>query len=559
MSKMSTLSQSRARNHGGRTRLRAVFGVFLVAAVILAAAASGGAVAQAARSGPAHSTPIRSCASLTALSLQGTQVTSATLVSATTAVQAYCDVQLTVTDPAAGKPFRVAVFLPAASWNGRFIGTGGASYSAGGPDAPCSWGIGGGYDPCSLAAGYATADTDAGVGTDGTFVLNSDGTLDQPDIDDWGFLSIHDTAVTAKRVIAAFYGAGPSYSYFQGGSGGGRQSMLEAQRYPHDYNGIVAFWPALNLSRLLPAVLWPEVVMNVEHDFIPQSTFDAVNAKAIAACDGLDGVLDGIISNWQECHFDAQSLVSSGLITETDAAVIDKIWAGPRTPSGQFLYYGFAPGTPLGDSAGTTTVNGITSPAPRQDALTWITRWVLHDPTFDWRTITYQSFTDIFNKSVAEWNRLVGADNPDLSAFRAAGGKLIITVGTSDTEIPMQGTIDYYNTVAAQMGGLEKVSQFARLFVTPGGGHDRLALANPNPGLMPSGYTSAVPSSSSALGALVDWVENNKAPTQLSGVVQDQSTSSGGTRPICAYPRVARYTGHGGTSVAKNFVCSTKY
>ncbi|WP_432842333.1 tannase/feruloyl esterase family alpha/beta hydrolase [Dactylosporangium sp. CA-092794] len=493
------------------------------------------------------------------MTLPGKVVTSATVVDATGAVPAYCDVQLTVVDPASGAPFRVGVFLPLTTWNGRFIGTGGASYSAGGPGAPCDWGVGGGYAPCSLSGGYATASSDAGAGTDGTFVLNADNTLNLPVIDNWGALAIHQTAVTAKQVITAFYGRGPAFSYFQGGSGGGRQAMMEAQRYPHDYDGIAVFWPALNLSRLLPAVLWPEVVMNVEHHFIPQSTFAAVNDRVIAACDGLDGVRDQIVANWQACRFDARTLVPSGLITAQEADIVNKIWQGPRGTDGEFLWYGFAAGTPLDVSAGTITQDGVTTPAPRQDALTWVTHWVLQDPAFDWRTITYESFAGIFEKSVAMWNRSVGAADPDLSAFRAAGGKMIITQGTFDNSIPMQGTIDYYDKVAARMGGMNRVSQFARLFLASGGGHDRLVFTHPHPGLMPAGYVSAVPSSSSALGALVSWVEHAKAPERLLATAQGQGAASGMTRPLCMYPLVARYTGHGSTNDAKNFVCGRSY
>ncbi|WP_199435390.1 tannase/feruloyl esterase family alpha/beta hydrolase [Qaidamihabitans albus] len=494
------------------------------------------------------------------LDLPGRTVTGAVLVEATEAVPEYCDVQLKVTDPSSDESFRVGVFLPATTWNGRFLGTGGAGWSAGGPDSPCSWGGGGGYEPCALAAGYATANTDGGVpGNQGEFALDADNNLDLPAINNWGHVAIHQTAVSAKQVITAFYGVGPTYSYFQGGSAGGRQAMMEAQRYPKDYDGIAVFWPALDLARLLPAVLWPHVVMNEEDHLIPQSTFQAVNDRVIDACDGRDGVVDAIVSHWQACDFEARSLVQTGLVTLREARIINKIWAGPRRPDGQFLWHGPLPGTPLFRMAATTTENGTLIPVPREDGLVWVTRWVLQDPDFDWRDITYASFAKIFEKSVKMWDELVGASDADLSAFRAAGGKMVITMGTADTGIPVEGTIAYYDRLTRESGGTNEVRRFARLFLASGGGHDRLILGHPHPGLMPAGYTGAVPSPGSALGALVNWVEHRKAPRQLLGVAQGQGAVPGMTRPLCMYPLVARHLGHRDIADADSFVCSRRY
>ncbi|MDG9723570.1 tannase/feruloyl esterase family alpha/beta hydrolase [Streptomyces sp. DH41] len=512
--------------------------------------------AKVAGASPTGGTAVRSCESMIDLRLPGRTVESATSVGATEELPAYCDVQLTVTDPASDESFRVGVFLPSATWNGRFVGTGGGGFVGGGPDEPC-----GRYDPCSLADGYATANTDAGVPTtnnQGEFALNPDNTLNKPVVDIWNHLSIHQTAVSAKKVITAYYGKGPAYSYFYGGSAGGRQAMMEAQRYPHDYDGLAVFWPALNLSRLLPASLWPQVVMNVAGHFIPQSTFEAVNDRAIARCDGRDGVHDRIVSDWRACGFDARTLIGD-VLTAREADIIDKIWKGPRGTDGRFLWYGPPPGTPLGRMAGTVTdEDGTTSPQPRTDALTWVTHWVLQDPDFDWRTLTYEKFADVFERSVAKWERTVDAADPDLSAFRAAGGRMVITHGTFDGSIPVQGTVDYYNRVADRMGGIREVQDFARLFLAPGGGHETLIRSHPHPGLMPAGYYGGLPSPGSALEAVVNWVEKKRKPMTLLGVGEGSTGETGMKRPLCVYPLAARYKGHGNTNDADNFRCAAR-
>lgn len=503
--------------------------------------------------------PIRSCESLVNLRLPGKTVTDAVLVDATQEVPRHCAVHLSVSGRSPDTPFRVGVFLPT-TWNGRFVGTGGGGFSAGGPDSPCNWGGGGGgYDPCALADGYATANTDAGVpGNQGEFVLDADNELNLAAIENWGHLAIHQTAVSAKQLMRAFYGTGPSYSYFQGGSAGGRQAMMEAQRHPEDYDGIAVYWPALDLARLLPSVLWPSVVMNEEGRLIPKETFSAVDDRVIAACDRRDGVADGIVSNWQDCDFDARSLVRAGVVTSREARIINKIWAGPRRPDGRRLWHGPLPGTPL-DQYVTTTPGGTLTAAPRPDSVMWVTRWVLQDPDFDWRDITYASFAEIFKRSVKMWDEAVGASDADLSAFRAAGGKMVITMGTADYSIPVQGTVAYYDRLTRKSGGLGKVRRFARLFLAPGGGHDRLTLGHPHPGLMPADYTSAVPAPGSALGAVVDWVERGKAPRRLLGVAEGQGAVPGMTRPLCMYPLVAKHVGRGDTADAENYVCGRHY
>jgi hypothetical protein len=527
------------RRETPRARLR-----FCVAACV--ASALSGVVVASGVGGPAFaattaagttSSPARPCASLSSLSLPDTTVNSATAVAPTSTVPGYCAVELTVTNPPSGDAVRVGVFLPDA-WNGRFQGVGGGGYVGGNPDAPSI---------PALQAGYATAATDtghAGSGGNGAFALNADGTLNWQLINDFSYLGIHEMTLAAKAVIAAYYGDGPKYSYFNGCSTGGRQGYMEAQRYPDDYDGIAAGAPAINWDRFMVAQMWGELQMRLANDFIPQCKFEAANQAAVAACDGLDGVDDGIIGAWQRCRFDARSLVGTvtpcGTITATDADIIDKIWEGPRDARSRFLWFGLLPGASFSGLNNTVTVNGTTTPAPFVISLNHFIYWLARDPSFDWTTMDLAEYVDFFRQSVDEFNGVIGTSNPDLSRFRAAGGKIVGWVGTYDQLIYPQGSIDYYQRVIAKQGGLEKTRQFFRFFIAPGVAHC-------------GGGAGAAPAD--PFGALVDWVEHHRAPSDLLGVRRDSSGNVVMTRPVCLYGENAVYKGHGDPNDAASFTC----
>jgi hypothetical protein len=509
------------------------FGTLACVASVLAAivAAMGlGGPAIAARTAA-------SCASLASLTLPNTTVNSATAVPATPTTPGHCAVKLTVNNPPSNDQVRVGVFLPD-SWNGRFQGVGGGGFVGGNPDSP---------NLAALQAGYATAGTDtghAGSGGNGAFALNDDGTLNRQLIDDFAFVGIHEMTVTAKAVIAAYYGRRPAYSYFNGCSTGGRQGYMEAQRYPNDYDGIAAGAPAINWDRFMVAQMWGQLQMRLANDFIPQCKFAAANQAAVAACDGLDGVDDGIIGAWQDCRFDARSLVGTatacGTITATDADIINKIWAGPRDPDGRFLWYGLLPGASFSGLNNTVTVDGVTTPAPFLISLNHFVYWLARNPSFDWTTMTYDQYVQFFHQSVEEFNGVIGTSDPDLSRFRDAGGKIVGWVGTSDPLIYPQGSIDYYRRVVAEQGGLQKTRRFFRFFIAPGVAHC-------------GGGAGAAPAD--PFGALVDWVEHHRAPRQLLGQRRDSGGNVVMTRPVCLYGEHAVYKGHGDPNDAKSFIC----
>jgi Tannase and feruloyl esterase len=445
----------------------------------------------------------------------------------------------------------VDVWMPVNGWNGRFQGVGGGAFLAGHPY----------FMVGAVNAGYSAAVTDAGNTPsspfDGSFALDSTGHLNWPLIKDFAYRGVHDLAVVGKAVTAAYYGSKAKFSYWNGCSTGGRQGMAEAQRYPSDFDGILAGAPAINWQKYLPGSLWAQLVMLQSVDFMPQCKFSAFQTAAIKACDTLgDRVVDGVIGDPLACRFDPDSLVGTstpcGTITAQDAAVVAKIVAGPRSTGGKFLWYGLPWGaTFAGDFVGaglanTATTGGTTIGVPFPLILEYLGTWVQQNPpvpagTWDWTTTTYDRFDQLFQQSVDLFGNVMGTDNPDLSGFKKAGGKLVIYHGLADQLIFPQGTINYYRRVQQSTGDRTDTADFARLFLAPG-----LAHCAGGPGAQPD----------NPLNQLVDWVENGKAPKSLDGVIRDPSTGAViATRPICIYPKVAVYNGSGPTTQASSFAC----
>jgi feruloyl esterase len=448
----------------------------------------------------------------------------------------FCDVTLTQTDPA-GNAIHIEAWLPN-PWNGRFQGVGGAVYACG----PF-------YDEMAAAiqGGYASAATDCGVPPadllTGSWALRSDGTLNWPLIRDFAFAGIHDMSVAGKAVTGAYYPAPLRFSYFNGCSTGGREGLMEAQRYPADYNGISSGAPAINWTRFIPSEIWPELVMKQAHDFLPTCKENAFTESAVQAC----GTTDGVITNPSACTWNPGKLVGlvtpCGVITKQDAAVMEKIWRGPETAQGKQLWYGLERGASLSGLAATTTSSkGVTSGSPFPIAVSWLGTWLQRNPSWNWKTLTFAEFGRLFGQSVREFSGVIATDNPDLSAFDRDGGKIIIWHGLADQLIFPQGTVNYYQRVQQAMGGPGRTGSFARLFLAPGAQHCASA-AGPAPG--------------QPLDALVNWVEHGKAPDSILGTTTDPATNVvTDSRPLCAYPSFARYTGDGSTTQASSFTCA---
>ena len=442
-----------------------------------------------------------------------------------TSLPPFCRVSLTVA-PSIG----VEVWLPL-TWNERLEAVGGGGFAG-----DISW-----ADlTTALRSGYATASTDTGhddlVMPGGSFVLNPDGTLSLQAVNDFASRSLHEMALKTRALIEAFYGHAPEYAYFSGCSTGGRQGLMAAQRFPTDYDGILAGAPAINFDRFVPAELWPQIVMNQEiGQPIAGSKLAAVTRDAIAACDDLDGVVDGVIDDPHRCHYDpAESVCQQGedptaCLTPAEANVVRKIWEGPMTSGGQRLWFGVERGASL----------GLAASDPFGIAVDYYRYWINQDPAFDWHSLSEAAFAPELRLSQRKFNAVIGTDDPHLQQFGRAGGKLVIWHGQADQLIFPRGSINYYERVLTEGGGASHVEDYARLFLAPGVDHCGGGVG-PNP--------------VDPLDALIDWVENGVAPDQIAAAKM-QGNQVVRTRPLCAYPKQARWTGTGSTDDASNFAC----
>lgn len=457
-----------------------------------------------------------------------------------TGVPAYCEMTVTVTHPGAQDRVDIKVLLPQdrRAWNGRFQATGGSAYLAGD--------FAGIVNPSLVTAlkdGYVAAATDAGVGQNPTDVsgwaLTAAGTVNRPLLKDFASRSLHDMAVIGKNVARTFYQKPVSYSYWNGCSTGGRQGYQEAQDHPTDFQGILADSPAINWDRFAVATLWSQVVFHEGNVQPTPCEMEAFNTAAVKACDGLDGVTDGIIDNPQHCGWDPRTLVGETIpcdgeqvtISAATAEAVRKIWAGPVSVTGHHLWYGPNKGASFDYLAKTGE--------PFTVADSWVKYFVEREATFDTTTLTYRQFDRIFRQSQQRFHSIIGTDDPNLAPFARAGGKLLTWQGQSDQLVPTRGTIDYRDRVDRRFGGTQRVDDFYRLFLLPGVDH-----CGGGVGPQPTG----------ALDALVTWVEQHRPPATL----PTSTTRPDGTvvtRNVCRFPQVTHYTGHGDPAIAASYRC----
>lgn len=475
--------------------------------------------------------PVRSCESLAGFSLEHTTVEDAVVDGSV------CRVSAVSTHPPEGDVVRIWVAIPMTGWNGRFLGTGGGGFSGGserGVSQPA-------------AQGFAAGATDTGhSGASGSFALDEAGRTDWQSIRDNAHLGIHEMTVAGKAFTERLYGRPPGYSYFSGCSTGGRQALMEAQRYPQDYNGIVAGAPAINWPKLHVQQLWGPMLMHLEDNPVAPCKLAAATAAAVDACDMMDGVRDGLLGDPMRCTYDPESLVGTssgdcGTFTEADASIIRRIWEGPRREDGSFMWYGASRGANLAALSGSSGTP--LRPQAMGITLDWWRYFLSQDPEFDWTTVTRQGYERFWERSVEQFGEVIGTDNPNLRPFRDRGGKAILWHGWSDQLITASGTVDYYDRVVEELGSRDAAESFIRLFLAPGVGH----------------CGGGGPTPTAPLDALMAWVEEGRAPEML---LASQDGSRGGTsrtRPLCVYPLVARYTGSGSTDEASSFVCSPDF
>jgi feruloyl esterase len=431
----------------------------------------------------------------------------------------FCRVAVTLT-PSSDSDIKVEVWLPAAGWNRKFqaVGNGGwagvISYSAMAE---------------AVRAGYATASTDTGhVGGSGSFVLGHPEKLI-----DFGWRSEHEMTVKSKAIVQAFYGSSPKRSYWNGCSTGGRQALKEAQKFPDDFDGIVAGAPA---NRTALGLWIAAALLKDPASFIPAAKYPAIHQAVLAACDARDGVKDGLIENPGLCRFDPQVLLCQGgdspdCLTAPQVEAARKVYSAGKNPrTGQELFPSLAPGSELGWG----TMGG--GPEPYGNILDQYRYVVFKDANWDWRTF---DFDRDMPRSEQPENIVMNATDPNLKPFFAHHGKLLIYHGWSDPNVSPFNTIKYYKSVLDSLGGASRTSGNIRLFMAPGMGHC-------GGGEGPNVFDKA--------GTLDRWVEEGTAPERI---VASHRTDGkvDRTRPLCPYPQVARYNGTGSTDDAASFTC----
>ena len=424
--------------------------------------------------------------------------------------------------PTADSDIRVDLWLPANGWNRKVLGVGNGGWSGS---------IRSGAMVSALVEGYATASTDTGhEGNSASFALGHPEKLI-----DFEYRAVHEMTTKAKAIIMQFYGSGPQHSYWNGCSGGGKQGLKEAQRYPADYDGIVTGAPT-NYKTHMHA--WQ---MNLSHSalsdkasYIPPSKYGLINSAVLAACDALDGIRDGILNDPRKCHFDPGVLLCRGsesgdCLTAPQVEMARKMYAPViDRQTGKVIYPGLEPGTELG------WAGLIGGPQPFGLAHD-LFRYLVHkDANWDWHSFDLERDTAAAD---SEYKDTMNALEPDLRAFAGHGGKLILWHGLSDPFGAPQNTIDYYRSVIGVAGS--KREEFVRLFLAPGVQH--------------CGGGSG-PNQFQVVAALERWVEGGIAPDQMlaAHVTENQVDM---TRPLCPYPQVAQWKGVGSTNDASNFVC----
>jgi feruloyl esterase len=438
---------------------------------------------------------------------------------------AYCRVEATLR-PTSDSDIKIEVWMPSAGWNGKFQANGNGGWS-------------GSINPRTLAAsllrGYATAMTDTGhEGSSASFALSHPEKLI-----DFGYRSVHEMAVTAKSVIMAYYGRAPKLSYWVGCSAGGRQALMEAQRYPFDFDGIVAGAPGINWTgRALESIWVAQAVHRGEASFIPRSKYLPIHEAVLHACDGLDGVEDGVLEDPTRCKFDPEALAcKSGegpsCLNSAQVEAARKIYATRTDARTSRL---ILPGLTRGSELGWATMAG---PEPLSIGLDLFRYVVFEDPNWEYRTFQFDS--DVARTEQAERGWLNALD-PNLKPFFDRGGKLIQYHGWNDPQIPAGFSVSYYESVRSTFRDDAALQNSYRLFMVPGMAH------------CGGGEGTA---SFDMLTTLEQWVEDGKAPDRiLASRVKDGKVDR--TRPLCPYPQLATYKGTGDTADAANFVCRTR-
>ena len=434
------------------------------------------------------------------------------------------------------------LWLPA-QWNRKYMAVGNGGMAGAVPLAAL-------LDP--LNRGYATGSTDTGHTSgndDGTWAL---GHLDR--LLNYAYRGMHQMVLADKALVQAFYGVAPTHSYFNGCSFGGKQALTEVQRYPNDFDGVIAGDPANNFIRhYVGGHLRAAMAMDGD-GYIPAAKVPLIGIAVNAACDALDGIKDGVLNDPRRCHYDPAALECKNgdapdCLTSAQVAALRKIWGGLRDADGQQLYPGIQPGGESDPGGFVRYFSGTGPGKGRHAALTnaFFRYMVFENPAWDFHNFRFAADAGFENDLQVTEDKVASMFNamdPDLRPFRANGGKLIQYHGWSDPDIPPTNSINYYESVITALngnrsGGLRDTREFYRLFLVPGMQH-----CTGGPGT----------ARFDALSALEQWVEQRQAPEQIPAAHVTNGKVDR-TRPLCAYPQEAKYKGTGSTDDAVNFTC----
>jgi feruloyl esterase len=427
-------------------------------------------------------------------------------------IPAHCRVQL-VLKPTDDSLINMELWLPTQNWNGKFLGVGNGGFAGSIQGLPSDM-------PQALRLGYATAGTDTGHQDPG-----GNWAIGHPEkMIDFGYRSTHEMTVKAKQIIKAYYDQKPKYSYFKGCSTGGRQALMEAQRYPDDYDGIIAgsnanrhihMWTA-GVARSIELSRHPEANLTKEKAAL-------VNQMVTNTCDTLK---EGFLNNPRQCKVDFSKLLcgagkdDSTCLTEPQLKTVETYYGGVKNSKDELIFSGQALGNAIGPQIGTNQAPG---------GVFDIVRIAFNDPNLDWQKFDLDRDMPLIDKAVG----YVDSVDPDLRKFKSSGGKLLLSHGWADTGITPETTIWYYDAVLDKMG--RDQSKWMRLFMVPGMGH-----CGGGPGV----------NTFDSIGALEKWVEKGVAPDQMMG-----TGAQGLTRPLCPYPQYAGYKGTGDLKDAANWAC----
>lgn len=517
----------------------------------------------------------QSCEKLAGLNLPDTTITMATSVPAgpfipptdflgnKTAVDlpAFCRVAGTAR-PSADSEIKFEVWMPSAGWNGKFLDVGNGGFagfiiyrSMAGP----------------LRRGYATASTDDGH----TGMIDVSWAIGHPEkVVDFGYRAVHVTAQNSEAIIHAFYGKDLTQSYFNGCSDGGREALMEAQRFPKDFDGIIVGAPANSWTHQFAGFVWNEqATMSDPASYIPPSKLAALQAAALAQCKDLDGAQGGVLENASQCHFDPAVIQCTGAdgpncLTALQVEAARKIYSGPRNPvTGEQIYPGYEPGA---EAAPVNWRAWITGAAPGGAfqfffGNAFFANMVFENPKWDFHTLTFDKDVKFADDKLGP---ILNSTDPDLRRFQAQGGKLIQYHGWADAAVAPTDSIHYYEEVVAVMrdearhqrpaDALQSTQAFYRLFMVPGMGHCSGGPGADNFGNRPEAPPPQVDGEHDVVNALDRWVVSGVAPDKLVATKYADDNPTKGivrTHLLCPYPQVGQWTGKGSRDDAANFVC----